>query len=196
MRRSFHRAGLTLVELLVAVALSALAALTITSVIAAGLSVWDRAENADRDITEALLGYQLLERDFLNRFDFYALTLQGTADGVVMATRPPALRTEDDDRIRCVRYRFDGSSGLVVRKEWRFPEPEPQDDGQSGIMSRLAGFRFSYYVESEERPGEYAWVAEIDDPGPRLRGVRVFFQFEDAESDDEELIKTLYLLPR
>ena len=191
------RTGFSLVELLIVATIFALASGAVIATLSAGINVWHRARSADRALVDALIGYDLFERDLLNAYRFYGSPVLGDPRRL----RFPGESRDDRDGavsspLATISYHFDPGSRGLYRKIWRYPEAEPTDSSAERIMNEVHDIALSYYMESLSRPGEYAWEKTYGDASRRLLGVRMSIILVDAdeESDDqEEITRTVYL---
>jgi prepilin-type N-terminal cleavage/methylation domain-containing protein len=137
--------GFTLIELMVALSILAVAIGVIGACVAAGLRVWDRVRDTTSLTSSVFTGIEILERDLRNTAGFDGIPFSGEMERVVIASLTrPASGSVDGPRLTTVRYRYDRPRGMLLRKAWIFPDPEPPDETEEGILEHLSRVEFSY----------------------------------------------------
>lgn len=111
------RRGFSLLEVLMAATLGALALLVVMELFSGGLRVAERVRTSREDAGLALAGEQV-ERDLRNAFPFYAIGFEGSADAMEFAGW--ALDVTPPRPVR-IRYRWDALRGILWRSEVSFP---------------------------------------------------------------------------
>jgi prepilin-type N-terminal cleavage/methylation domain-containing protein len=115
------RRGFSLLEVLLAATLGALALLGVMGLFAGGIRVAERLKMSREDAGLALAGEQV-ERDLRNAFPFYAIGFEGRSEGLEFAgwstegTPPRPVR---------IRYTWDAQQGILRRSVWSFPGETP-----------------------------------------------------------------------
>ena len=165
MKRRGQR-GFSLLEVLLAATLGALALLVVMELFSGGLRVAERVRTSREDAGLALAGEQV-ERDLRNAFPFYAIGFDGSADemefaGWAMDATPP--------RPVRIRYRWDALRGILWRSELSFPgEISERTDV---IAEGLIQCEWAYLNPESTGSADPLWMSRWNDsarPPPAIR---------------------------
>lgn len=114
MRRS--RGGMTLLELLIATALAAVAALVVAQAFAAGVRVWSRANQLSGHYADAVLALEGLQQDLRNTLPSRQVSFRGGQTWIeIPALIPLAGRSGSGDQPGVIRYEYDATSQKLER---------------------------------------------------------------------------------
>ena len=151
--------GFSLLELVVAVALTAVVALALAAAFAGGLAVWERARRLQGVPTEAVLFGRTFPRDVRNTFHLAGLKLKGTAEELTLPGWVPTRDRQGVSRVRVglIRYGYDPTLGIVWRAAWDLPAGTAEDATREPIVSGVEALRFAYYDKPADRRGQGAW---------------------------------------
>jgi Tfp pilus assembly protein PilE len=188
-----NSAGITLIELLIAVALSAIVGLTILSAFSAGLKAYHKAQNMSGPRTDVLITFEKMERDFKNAFGWEGIGFKGNDTNVSFPTLVYKTEQEEDDQGETVEseqlvlggisYVMDWSKKTLIRKEAVYPF----DWNDSGIkdepLAEIEAIKINYYYRDPETQ-IYNWISSWTQPGLPV-AVRVTITFQGVEGSEE-----------
>ncbi|MCA9403263.1 MAG: hypothetical protein KC897_05730 [Candidatus Omnitrophica bacterium] len=178
-----HKSGLTFVELLLAVTLTAMVGFTVYQSLAMGIKVWQRSQRLSLE-EDVVLFMDRLSQDLYNSFLFSQIKFEGNEFRVAFPTivsvpADRALNLDEDvyvDQVGKVEYYFDLGEDAVYRREANYSQAVRERYGDPQLMVKGVEnlrFRFYFLTENDELSS-----AEILDVIPT--GVEVTVDFEDA----------------
>ena len=177
--------GFTLVELLVVAAILAVVTAVLGACISAGVRVLASARAFNTGGADASLALDLIEKDLMNTYVFYAVPFVGEPQAARFPTLVPPRgadgRPGEGDAVGTVSYAFDRTSGTLRRSRWQFPPAAaPTEVREEAIVSDLRSVDWSYAGASSGP--EASWKRQWDNPTNLPVRVRVELTFGDAES--------------
>lgn len=186
--RRISRAGVTLLELLVAAGIVAVLSMAVVTALVAGLRLWDRAERFEGARAEAALAGEIVARDFRNRVPFFAAPFMGEADGCVFAT---LADTGGVTRLAVVEYRFERARGVLWRRMANVPEAVDSVREETLVSGGLTAGRFAYLTrpaadpEAGAVPPGWNWSGRADGRSDEVGGIRMAFVGEAGHESFE-----------
>jgi prepilin-type N-terminal cleavage/methylation domain-containing protein len=190
------RSGFSLIELLVATAiLGGIIAVT-AACLGAGMRLWTSASGYARGEPRIYFALDWMRRDWANAFDFYAVPCKGDSAGMVfpglsvMPDAPAPGETGIVRRVCQIKYFMDRSSGIFFRKEWLFPEPEPEDARAEPLVRDVERVEF-HYRGSSFSDADGGWQEVWNDGSNSPYEVRVRIQAA-AESSRGERVERVF----
>lgn len=171
MTRRAASAGLTLVELLVAVALLSVVAAAAIGMIGGGLSVWQRARDHAVFDQSLLLALESVRRDLHNVQPFRMIAFEGTYDTLSFPVLLEA-GTIEETRVREVGqrgYYLDSGRRILCRGQvpYRRARATSWKTTCQPLATGVERVRFWYYAP-DPTTGRYAWVGVWSSPEPPL----------------------------
>lgn len=161
-----NSAGFTLLELLVAAALTAVAATVIASAFAAGFRVWQRA-SATGD-GNAVVVLEQLQKDVCNTAPFRLVPFRGGESWVDIPSLV-VMSLQDGNQVQpgVVRYEFNTSARTLDRIIRYYPLPGPEQEKRETLMDSVESVRFAYGERSEAGVGSWGsiWSGRTNTPG-------------------------------
>lgn len=166
MKRRRGRRGFSLLEVLMAAVLGALALLAVMGLFTGGLRVAERLKTSREDAGLALAGEQV-ERDLRNAFPFYAIGFEGRPDGMEFAgwstdvTPPCPVR---------IRYTWDAPRGALWRSILLFPGEIPIQ--KALLIEGLSECEWTYLNPESTGSSAPVWLTGWSDstrPPPAVR---------------------------
>jgi prepilin-type N-terminal cleavage/methylation domain-containing protein len=169
-----REAGMTLLELLIATALVAVAMLVVAQAFAAGIRVWSRASQLAGNYADSVIALEALQQDVRNTISCRQAVFRG---GEIWMEIPSLIVDAGrDDQLGVIRYDFDGAGQKLDRAQ------KPCDVLEPGVMRRetMAGGinEISFlYAERGEASGTAlvwgrAWEGRTNNPA----AVKVIWQ--------------------
>lgn len=188
-RQGVGRGGFTLLELLVAAAISALAAIVVLGGFTGGVRVWERAREGAGPLTSARVAMEEIRRDLCNMVPCRKYSFQGAAGSVEI----PAIVGTASNRWPGV-IRYEQEDGRLIRIVSGV-EPDPQRREATGDWSGIMETRFSYADAGLDGKDAPLWVREwgVERTNPPV-AVAVAMRFRSAGKERE--IEATILLPR
>lgn len=164
------RAAFTLIEMLIVTLILAIVTTAIAACLSGGMRAWESVQNFNAVELEVLPAMELMEKEVKSSFDFYRINFLGEEKtlsfaGIIMAGGPNVM----EHRIGTIKYFFDERDEIVARKEWVFPEDEP--DEYEPVMSGVKDLRFEYYYEGAGAQG--GWSSFRTSGTNTLHGLRL-----------------------
>ena len=151
--------GFTLLELLVAAALVAVAATVVASAFAAGFRVWQRASQMGGAASDALIALELMEKDVHNTTPCRLVPFSGNGSWVeIPAVVPVPLATGTQDQPGSIRYEFNSREHGVDRIPRYFPFPGSGQQTQEALLTQVEDVRFSYGEGDARGGGTVNWT--------------------------------------
>lgn len=196
------RRGFTLIELLVVIAILGVVGGVIAACLAGGIRAWDSARRFNVREIEAMTGLEIVEKDLMNAFRFYAISFNGKADRIrfpgliedrysdVKSSRTLSENPQGSGRKRIgtVQYIFDRNRHALLRKTWPYPEEEPFADTHfEKILSHLNNMSLQYYALPNEDAEAGSWQDQWNDETNFPGGVRIKLVFKNQ--DDHEFFR-------
>lgn len=163
------RNGMTLLELLIATALVAVAALVVAQAFAAGVRVWYRASQLGGGYADAVIALETFQQDVRNTLPCRLTAFRGGETWLEIPTLIiDAGKDGGVEQPGLIRYEFDGIGKKLERVE------KPCDDATPGVLRRetVAGGVNTVtflYAEREGGPGasvvwDRAWEGRTNNP--------------------------------
>jgi len=185
--------GFTLLELLIAVALTAVIALAIFGTWTQGIRVWERANQAQFEDREVRFVLETMAKELRNSFLFTGMAFSGTGKEVSF---PQMIHitglTEISQReIGRVSYSFNPDEQALIRHQigwFQSQTPEAEE-----VVSGAKDLKITYY-QFDREDETYQWKEEWNDEEKQPLGVRVELTREDKE-EVKTWVKTV-ALPR
>jgi prepilin-type N-terminal cleavage/methylation domain-containing protein len=153
-----EKQGFTLIEMLVAIAILSVLALTVYGAFSNGLRLWQRInqEESHEDINIFLLK---LSYELRRCFKFSNIKFLGEEDNISFAT---LIKADREETIGQVNYFFDGSANTINRVQSNYsqlyqskPTPEQQ------VLKNIKSFNLQYYC-CEPKQKKYLWLKAWD----------------------------------
>lgn len=155
--------GFTLVEMIVAVAITAFVGAAIFTTFAQGLRLWARATQ-DRGVWKIDLWGERLTEDLWNAFRDSRWIFRGTRTELFFAS----LRHEGGEALSkpvpvFFHYRFDSSAGAVVSRQYAFEEmlaaaQKPLKTSEA-LLERVVFFELEFYGY-DAKAKDYRWFSQ------------------------------------
>jgi prepilin-type N-terminal cleavage/methylation domain-containing protein len=192
----FERAGFTLVEVLLALALTGVVALALYGNIAAAVRIW-RTSQRELPDEERLIFFQKAGADFHQVLRYKELPFEGDGESVkfpaLVALEP---KLGGDRGIGEVRYFYDPSERAIVREVRSFSDVFRERDGKRELLQRnVHGLRLSYFMR-EEPFGDYGWVDAWDpEEAQGALPLAVRMDYESYERDAYVPYSRTFLIP-
>jgi len=101
------REGMTLIELLIASALVAVAALVVAQAFSAGMRVWYRARQLEGNYSDSLIALESLQQDFRNTIPCRQTAFRGGATWMEIPALIGLEGKMNEDQLGVIRYEFD-----------------------------------------------------------------------------------------
>lgn len=153
-RRAMRREGFSLLELLVAAAISALAAFVVLGGFVGGIRVWERAREGTGPLTSARVVMEEIRLDLCNMTPCRKYPFQGGGDNLEI---PALVGTGSNRWPGVIRYeQGDGRLSRIVTGA----EPDPQRRENRETWPGIMDTRFSYADAGLDGKGAPAWVRE------------------------------------
>jgi prepilin-type N-terminal cleavage/methylation domain-containing protein len=178
MIRRSHKAGFTMIEMILVTALISMVGLAVYGSFNSGLKIWQRANQRMPEI-EASVFFDKISNDLRNWLVFSAAKPQGTkaALSFPLAQEKALVKGGSDLDFGVVRYYLNSEDGRVYRvyQDWR-----QAAEGKTAQPSEVAGgitalsFKY-YYFDTAARRG--AWEDELSKSIPLA--VRIDIDFKD-----------------
>lgn len=181
--------GFTLLELLVAAAISALAAFVVLGGFIGGVRVWERAREGAGPLTSARVAMEEIRKDLCNMTPCRKYVFQGKAGNVEI---PSVVGTGSNRWPGVIRY--EQEAGRLIRVVSGVgPDPQRLDDTEtwSGILDT----KFSYADAGLDGKGTPVWVREWG-AGLTNLPVAVAVNMRVRTGGEEREIEAMILLPR
>ncbi len=152
------RRGFTLLELLVAGALIAVAATVVAGAFAAGFRVWQRASQQGGPYEEAVIALELIQKDVRNSQPFRLVPFRGTESGLEIPSVVTAPgRDSQASQMGSIRYEFSATSRELVRVTRLFSVPQGESEVREALLSKVESVRFSYADRGPDGKGALSW---------------------------------------
>lgn len=148
---SAARRGFTLLELLVAGALIAVAATVVAGAFAAGFRVWQRASQQGGATEDAVIALELIQKDVRNSEPFRLVPFRGSESGLEL----PAVVSNQPGSIR---YEFSSASRQLERVVRVFSILEGEKEAREVILGKVESVRFSYGDRGPDGKGVVTWA--------------------------------------
>jgi type II secretory pathway pseudopilin PulG len=180
--------GFTLVELIVSGAIIFVVAVTVYSVFASGIRVWEKANEVSSYGHRLRLFSEKLNLELRNTFKFSTIPFEGTQESVSFAAIV-------DSAVSRISY-FLNDEDVFCRRIQNYSEVFKK--GESGkydlLIPKVSQLKFSYcYLDNAT--GDYAWkddwVREEQDTIPQA--VKIELIFKNKAGKEEKFIKTVFI---
>ncbi len=159
------RRGFTMLELLVAVALTAVMITVVAGAFAAGLRVWQRASQQGGTYQDAVMALEWIQKDICNTVPFRLVPFRGSDSRVEIPSIVAVSRPEGrQDQPGSIRYEFSAATRRLERVTRTFSIPEGEKEVREVILGKVESIRFSYADRGPDGKGPLSW-AGIWPPG-------------------------------
>ena len=143
--------------------------------------------------SSAALGFEIIEKDLVNTFPFYAVAFEGDARDVVF---PGIVETVEDGELReslgRISYSFDREKGLLLRAAWAFPGERSREHRPDTIVEDLEEIVWGY----ADIDDGVAWMPTWSDVTNHPDVVRVELVFRAPRGRDRQRFSRMVVLPR
>lgn len=177
-----NRRGMTLLELLIATALVAVAALVVAQAFAAGVRVWFRASQLAGNYSDAVLAIEQMQQDLRNTFPCRKSEFRGSETWVEI----PALITQSGaegvlEQPGLIRYEFDGAGQKLARVLAPCQVVEPGVPRREAIASGVRSIAFLYADQTGQAGERLEWVRAWDGRTNNPAAVKVLWRGQQGE---------------
>lgn len=184
------RRGFTLLELLIASAIVAVAAVVILGGFTAGIRVWERARELSGAGASARIAMAVARKDLCNMVPCRAASFQGAAAWVEI----PAVVNEGVSNLWPGTIRYEFSRGAMKRKAKVMGEGGGVRESSEVLMSGAGDVAFSYGDAGDDGQGVAVWGREW--MGRTNLPVAVKMAVRFMEGREQREIQQTVLLPR
>jgi len=192
LNRNEHKAkfvtGFTLVELMISGAIIFLVSVTVYSVFASGINIWNKANQSSGSGHGLRLVTEKLSAELRNSFRFSTIAFEGTEDSIGFA----ALI---DNKVSRISY-FVNQENIFCRRLQNYSEVFKK--GESGkydlLLTGVTKLKFGYcYLDNAS--GEYKWkdkwVKEEQDTIPQA--VKIELTFKRNTGEESKFTKIIFI---
>ena len=189
MRRGVRTGGFTLFELVVVTALMGVVAITLYSVFASGMKIWDRLNTHSEGETITLF-FHKLSADLRNSFPYRGMEFVGDETSLSFATLLIGNEAVGGGGgVGRIAYRFDEDQKTIARGQEDMSDIYEEEEGRQRVVLEGVGsvqFRYYYYDMVEEA---YLWqetwppklfVESVDDKLALPAAVEIELNLDDA----------------
>jgi len=189
--------GFTLIEILLAVALTAMIGIAVYRALASGIMVWQYSSRVDNQ-SDAAIFLEQLTADLKNAFVFSKIKFTGGEHRMAFATivhlRQDRRRTADPDeyleQIGQVEYTFDVAKREIVRRSANYGQALKKTFAPGRVLVKdIRDLNFRYYYRTR---GKLETRADIDSDLPQA--IEVTLDFGNSHGKQQQL-KRLIVLP-
>jgi len=165
-----RKSAFTLVEMLIVTLILAVVTTAIAACLSGGMRAWESVRNFNDVELNVLPALELMEKDVRNSFDFYRIEFAGEEKSLSFAG-PVVVGGPDGQeyRIGTIKYFFDERDEVVARKEWIYPEDEP--DEYESVMTGINDVLFEYCYEGADT--EEGWESFRTSGTNAMHGLRL-----------------------
>ncbi len=185
------RAGFSLVELLLVMALLPIVFYTVFSNFSVGMRVW-KSVNTPTPIEDLEIFYHKMRTDLENTFLYQTVPFEGSSEEVSFATflsTVPELGGEHG--IGQVRLYYDPNLKAIIRQAKNISELYKEHEGKKTVLLREVGaFQLSYYIY-DDADKTYTW-ADAWKADPKKLPVAIQIQYTHKGS---QIQTKSYFLP-
>jgi len=186
------RTGFTLVELLVATALTAVVAVVIASAFAAGFQVWKRVGREGMD--NAVIVLEMIQKDLNNTQPCRLVPFKGGSEWVEIPTVISVPVTGgNQDQPGVVRYEFDSSSHGLQHVTRLLFIPGSESEKRETLLNDVGSITFSYGEAADGGTGVGAWESDWAGRTNTPRAVKV--EMELRQGEDRIDLERIMVLP-
>jgi prepilin-type N-terminal cleavage/methylation domain-containing protein len=144
-RRSYHKGGFSLLELMVVVSIIGLVTGVVVASFSGGIRVWESARVLTHVEQELYFAVESVRKDLVNTYRFHGISFSGAEREVSF---PALLLVQGEDglrekRVGSVKYLFNPADQTLNRYTWVFPGGEDGADREI-VAGGIRGIRFSY----------------------------------------------------
>ena len=175
------RGGFTLIELVVAAALTALMSTAVVALVGRGLTAWQRADIRLQQMFRAQKAFQQLAEDLRAAVPVAGQPFLGEE------SRLAFLRAESEHQLARIGYRVEETTGekILIRERELYPKREGQDPETRVLLDHVRRVALAYPVlEEDGGQKRLAWQPAWTEPKgsevvPEL--VRVTMELDDSK---------------
>lgn len=184
------RKGFTLLELLVATAIVAVASVVVLGGFAAGIRVWERARDFSGPRVSARLAVALARKDLCNMTPCRAASFEGSGTWVEF----PAVITAEGSNTWPGTVRYEFSQGIVKRISKVLGGSEGGKETSEVLLAGVREVSFSYADAGADGRGGVVWGGEWMGRTNLPVAVAMAVRFQEGQEQGE--VKQTVLLPR
>lgn len=182
-KRGLFLTGFTIIELLIALSIFAVIAVTLSSAFFAGLSVWKRSSGAKSDVYQDIgivfdeMASELRNMVYFTKDEESLYAFSGTPDSITFMTLEEysSEKMEPGREIVKVQYSFDDTKGGIIRRSAGFLTGFNIDSSEKEVLLKdVDDFKVEYCYDSGDEDEPYLWKGEWRDSDLRTpRGIRM-----------------------
>jgi prepilin-type N-terminal cleavage/methylation domain-containing protein len=184
------RKGFTLLELLVATAIVAVASVVVLGGFAAGIRVWERAREFSGPRASARITIALVRKDLCNMTPCRAASFEGAGTWLEF----PAVVTGEGSNSWPGTIRYEFSQGVVKRMSKLLGGGGGGKETGEVLLADVRDVSFSYGDAGDDGQGGVVWVGEWIGRTNLPVAVTMAVRFREGQEQGE--VKQTVLLPR
>lgn len=178
-----RRVGMTLLELLIATALVAVAALVVAQAFAAGVRVWHRSSQLGGHYADAVLALELLQQDVRNTLPSRQAAFRGGATWVeIPALVMAAGKDEGGGQPGLIRYDFDSAGQKLDRVLTSSDVLAPGVSRRAVVAGGVKSMTFLYVERGEAAGGSVVWTRAWEGRTNNPAAVKVMWRGQQGEN--------------
>jgi len=184
LKRIAARRAMTLVELLITMALSALVLATVIATLAGGLSLWERLQGQGRQSQWVQVAFDQIRRDLHNVQRFQRIPFEGTYEEVSFPAMISSEGAEGERVVElgAVRYYMDSTQRRLCRSQaaYRHLRDARARETCAPVLQGVERLRMTYYLADREHE-TFRWVEHWSAPEVPL-AVKMQISYHDAST--------------
>ena len=173
-----RREGLSLLELLIAITLIASTAAVVATAFAAGLKVYDRAQQLGGPYGGALLAHEVMQRDLRNTVLTRLSVMRGEKAWIEI---PSVVRRQAPDDageyLGIIRYEYVRNTRSLDRVVFLYLAPDRSEQRRETLATGLEGIEFAYgergAAQSKGEAWRESWTSRTNVPGAVRVAIRI-----------------------
>jgi len=186
--------GFTVIELLIALSIFAVIAVTLYSTFFAGISTWKRSGDNTGIYQDIRVAFDDIARDLKNMIYFTkddesAYIFSGTSEQVIFMTLEESIseKTEPQRELVRIAYSFDNAKGDIVRETAGILLGFDTKKAEKEILLKnVEDFKIEYCYFSGDEDDPYLWQEEWKDEEVKTpRGIRITASLKGSKSSRE-----------
>lgn len=184
----------TLIELLIALSIFAIIAITLYSTFFAGISVWKRSGDNSDAYQNIRIVFEDMARDIKNMIYFTKdkesmYVFSGMPGEIILMTLKEGAseKMEPNKELAKVAYSFDDIKNELIRQEAGIAFGfDVKKAGKEVLLENLEDFKFEYCYDSGDEDEPYLWQEEWKDENAKTpRGIRITASLKTGKNAKE-----------